>query len=340
MARLANAANSGRLSVFVGALLVAVSLVPNGAPSLSTTATFDGTATNFSLRFDGVAYDTPSSGQSTWTYTLMWDGSPHQLSHFVISGCFTGIVSASDGGAYGPDGNGPGHGAGFRGIKWEGILQGPEGVPASEQVSFVLAANYALTGEIQGHVQAGNGSEHDGHVTLPGPDCGGTVTATPTPEPCETATPIFTPSPRPSATPTLTPTLPATSTSTPEPSPSPTAPPTQTTVATPSVTSTPPTTTPPGLTPTPAPTSTPPLTAVPLATTGAATPSACASTATPVAGELPTRLPTTGERGPYRPYEEWPMWAGLVLIALGATLTLGSMRRRISQPANGNPDQG
>src|SRR3990172_6047933 len=195
MARLTTAANSGRLSIFVGALLVAVSLVPTGAPSLSTTATFEGTATNFSLRFDGVAYDTPSSGQSTWTYTLMWDGSPHQLSHFVISGCFTGIVSASDGGAYGPDGNGHGHGAGFRGIKWEGILQGPEGVPASEQVSFVLAANYALTGEIQGHVQAGNGSAHDGHVRLPGPDCGGTATATPTPQPCATATPTFTPSP-------------------------------------------------------------------------------------------------------------------------------------------------
>jgi len=34
------------------------------------------------------------------------------------------------------------------------------------------------------------------------------------------------------------------------------------------------------------------------------------------------------------------MWAGLILIALGAILTVGSMRRRIGQPSNDNQDQG
>ena len=99
------------------------------------------TISGFELMFDSVTYDL-GLGTSKWNYTLIWDGIPPALSHFLIELCSTvtnaNLVAVSPAnGSIGPDGS-----TGLYGIKWDDIENFPANTPVS--YSFTLDSLYAI----------------------------------------------------------------------------------------------------------------------------------------------------------------------------------------------------
>ncbi|MCH7879329.1 MAG: hypothetical protein IH914_08465, partial [candidate division Zixibacteria bacterium] len=99
------------------------------------------TISGFELMFDSVTYDL-GLGTSKWNYTLIWDGTPPALSHFIIELCSTvtnaNLVAVSPAnGSIVQDGS-----TGLYGIKWNDIQNFPANTPVS--YSFTLDSLYAI----------------------------------------------------------------------------------------------------------------------------------------------------------------------------------------------------
>ncbi len=98
------------------------------------------TSGNFDIRFDSVTYDNPA-GTSSWYYSLKWNGTSPELSHFTIGLCEfiddDDIVSSS-----------PPHtvvetdgSTGVYGIKWDSEEPVIETFPANQWVQFSLTVD-------------------------------------------------------------------------------------------------------------------------------------------------------------------------------------------------------
>ncbi len=181
-------------------------------------------ATGFSVRFDGREVD---DGESTWNYTLCWNGEPPALSHVVLEVCEDigkdDIVDADpDDFEFGTDPKSHDGGSPqdkINGFKWDRDLF--DGEAGSLPLSFTLDEVFPVGADtVTVHVQAGGGSLHDGHANVDGPDCAPAPTRTSTPTPTGTPT-TRTPTPTPTRTPTPTPTPTPTRTATPPPPPPP-----------------------------------------------------------------------------------------------------------------------
>ena len=114
--------------------------------SQRTTAECDSTKIvgHFTLFFDGVNYDY-NAGTSEWCYTLIWDGTPPELSNLTIQLCSlltnSNLVrSIPSGATIGKDGS-----SGLYGIKWNNFSNYPANTPVTfcftiDQL-FVMGSN-------------------------------------------------------------------------------------------------------------------------------------------------------------------------------------------------------
>ncbi len=94
---------------------------------------------HFTLVFEGVSYDLDAK-TSTWEYTLEWDGTPPELSHFTLELCDE-VVSSDlveslpSGATIGHDGS-----SGLYGIKWDNF----QNFPANTPVPFRFTIKWLL----------------------------------------------------------------------------------------------------------------------------------------------------------------------------------------------------
>ena len=125
---------------------------------------------NFDLTFNGVTYNytdvAQGIGTSTWSYTLVWNGEPHALSHFTIGLCDNPAAelvgeTTPPGASIGPDGS-----TGLFGIKWEFNDDFPANRPVT--FSFTLSRPYAVT--MTSFITKA-GSVNDNFVQIEGPGC-------------------------------------------------------------------------------------------------------------------------------------------------------------------------
>ncbi|MEE8403886.1 MAG: HYR domain-containing protein [candidate division Zixibacteria bacterium] len=127
---------SKSILILFATVLVAffVSASTQAQPSCDTTNEIN----HYTLVFDTVIYDPP--GTSQWVYNLTWDGTPPELSHFLIELC-TLLTDANliavepDFGSIGPDGS-----TGLYGVKWDDI----ENFPADTAITFSFTLDDSL----------------------------------------------------------------------------------------------------------------------------------------------------------------------------------------------------